>query len=322
MPNQILIVQFFLTMMVVVSRHSVSLADTSVFTTHGSITSSHTLIPNQGLKVMWWNIDCGYESSAPKLKDNLKTTNLEANLINLSQSKYKPDVLILGEYCPTTMSEHDQNALKNTYQHNYHLARNIPEHRTSSGRVNQRNGFLILSDYPFEILKEEMLLASKDRPDLESDRMYLLFKVIKNKKQFLINPVHLVNPWRDIYKESGKIKTFIEITSGSENKNAVQILNLINKFHENRINNIPYLIIGDFNSPGSIKGFSGWGFKTVRSELTPLLLNHEYTFIGNQVFPSTNLDHAFGYSLTSSYAQVWPLDGARHLPIYVVIDTE
>lgn len=299
-----------------------NLEELQKFTSIESITSQHTTIPTDGFKVIWWNIDCGLESSEVKIRSDLQTTNLESNLKSLSSSIYKPDVLILGEYCPYSMSNDDQQFLKNSFRHNYHLERNIPRFTTSSGGVNQRNGFLILSDYSIEILKEEVLYASADNSDSRSNRKYLLFKIRKDNQDYMINPVHLVNPWREVYNNSGLFSTFSEITYGSQNANSIQIKNLIDKYKNNKVDGTPYLMIGDFNSPGSLAGFSGWGFSQINKNLTRLFSGHENTFIGDGVFPSTNIDHAFGYFLNSLYAEVWPLDGSRHLPLYLVIDAQ
>ncbi len=301
---------------------SIASADTSMFTTYNPILPTHTSIPTSGLKVVWWNIDCGLESSEQKISGHLQTTNLERNLKELSISEFKPDVLILGEYCPYSMSDTDQTLLKNTFKYNYHLERNIPQFKTASGGVNQRNGFLVLSDYRIRILKEEVLFANLNSAESKDNRKYLLFKVTKDDQDYLINPVHLVNPWRDIYKKSGLFSTFNELAYGEQNPNAIQIQNLIEKFKDNKIEGTPYLMIGDFNSPGSISGFSGWGFKQLQNNLDKLFPGHEDTYLGDGPFPATNIDHAFGYSLNAPYTMIWPLDGSRHLPLYVVIHGE
>ncbi len=292
------------------------------FTSVDQIENEVANIPKKGLKVVWWNIDCGLETSEVKIRSNLRTTNLEANLKKLTSSSFKPDVLILGEYCPYSMSEEDQRFLKDAFKDNHHVERNIPRFTTASGKVNQRNGFLILSDYPIDVLKEETLHAKEDKSDSRSDRKYILFKVQKNNQDFMINPVHLVNPWREIYNNDGLFGTFSEITYGSQNLNSIQIKNLLAKYNENKLSNTPYLMIGDFNSPGSLSGFSGWGFNQLNKQMDRLFSGHDDTFIGDGVFPSTDIDHAFGHSLESLYAEIWPLDGSRHLPLYVVIDAQ
>jgi endonuclease/exonuclease/phosphatase family metal-dependent hydrolase len=285
-----------------------------------SLNIDHTNIPNQGLKVVWWNIGCGLETSEIKTRADRNTTNLELNLIRFSESEYKPDVLIIGEFCPYTMSNSDQAKLKSLYRNNIHIERNIPQFRTSSGGINQRNGFLILSDSPIDLVSDEVLSATADFKESRDDRRFIVFKLQKNNKFFYINPVHLVNPWRAIYASKGVLGTAAELTSGDSNPNALQIKNLIAKINEFKIQNLPFLTIGDFNSPGSIYGFSGYGFSLMSRNMTKLRDGYDITFLGDGPFPETDIDHAFGLNVKSTYNAVWPLEGSRHLPIYLVID--
>jgi hypothetical protein len=276
-------------------------------------------IPESGLKIMWWNIGCGLETGDVKKKSELKTTNLELNLIRLSNSNYKPDVMILGEYCPYTMSKKDQSELEKSYKYNFHLERNIPLVKTASG-INQRNGILILSDYKVETLVNEVLFSTSSKTESVHNRKYLLVKIIKNKKEYFINPVHLVNPWRDLYEKKGKLGVFSELTSGDQNSNAVQIKNLIENYNKYLDTKALFMSIGDFNSPGSIFGFSGFGYNQMSLIMKPLMLGHKSTFLGDGPFPASDIDHAFGINIKSLYSEVWPLEGSRHLPIYLVID--
>lgn len=286
---------------------------------NGTITSAHKNIPSSGLKIVWWNIGCGLETGIKKIKENPQTTALEENLILLANSPIKPDVLILGEYCPYSMSTQDQNQLIGSFKNYYHLERNIPYRKTSEGKVNQRNGFLILSDLDISVLEQETLFATKDSSKSNDNRMYLLFKVQKDGKDFLINPVHLVNPWRELFNEQGIFGVFAELTSGAENKNAVQIANLLEKYNTHSQAGVPYIIVGDFNSPGRIMGVSGFGYNLLSKSMIPLMHNNDITFVGEGAFPASNIDHAFGVNTDSTYAKVWPFAGSLHLPIYLVI---
>lgn len=283
------------------------------------LTHHHTNIPDQGLKVVWWNIGCGLETSETKTRADRNTTNLELNLIRFSESEFKPDVLIVGEFCPYTMSNSDQAKLKSLYRNNIHIERNIPLFRTASGGVNQRNGFLILSDSPIKLIRDEVLSVTADLKESRGDRRFVVFELKKNNKNFYINPVHLVNPWRAIYASKGVLGAAAELTSGDSNPNSLQtrnLISLINGFDQN----VPFLTIGDFNSPGSIYGFSGYGFSLMSRNMTKLRRGYDMTYLGEGPFPATDIDHAFGLNVKSTYDAVWPLEGSRHLPIYLVID--
>lgn len=284
-----------------------------------ALTDRHVNIPEQGLRVVWWNIGCGLETSETKTRADRNTTNLELNLIRFSESEFKPDVFIIGEFCPYTMSDSDQSKLKSLYKNNLHIERNIPLFRTASGGVNQRNGFLILSDSSIKLIRNEILPATADLKESRDDRRFVVFELEKNNKTFYINPVHLVNPWRTIYSNQGVLGAAAELTSGDSNPNSLQIANLIsmiNSFDQS----VPFITIGDFNSPGSIYGFSGYGFSLMNRNMTKLRRGYDMTYLGEGPFPATDIDHAFGLNLKSTYDAVWPLEGSRHLPIYLVID--
>lgn len=277
-------------------------------------------VPKKGLKVVWWNIDCGLETTPEKIQNNLKTTNLESNIIALASSEYKPDVLILGEYCPYSTSKKDQEVIINSFKYSHHIERNIPKFTTSNGRVNQKNGFLVLSDYPMEQVMNERLWSKKDRSASQDDRRYLLFSIVKEEKTYFINPVHLVNPWREIYNNKGKFKVFSEVTMGNSNANALQVDQLIYNFNRYVPVDSSFLMVGDFNSPGSLMGFEGYGYKRLRQSFLVSSMSHQPTFKGDGPFPPCDLDHAFGQNLRFAYSEVWPLQGSRHLPLYVVIE--
>ncbi len=282
--------------------------------------AKHTNIPSTGLKVFWWNIGCGLESSELKNKDKKNTTVLELNLIALSKASFKPDVLILGEFCPYTMSLDDQNAIKSFYKNNIHIERNVPKFKTSNGGLNQRNGFWILSDMPIELKVDEILHAQENSEQSHEDRKFVVVKVLKNNKIYFINPVHLVNPWRSIYAKQGLIGAGVEVTLGQKNANAVQTRNLIQKLKKFDAQSHPFLTIGDFNSPGNIYGLSGYGYSLMANSFIKLRSDFEPTFLGDGQIPASDIDHAFGLNLQASYAQVWPLEGSRHLPLYLVIN--
>lgn len=274
----------------------------------------------EGLKVFWWNIGCGLETYEIKKKDKLQTTELERNLINLSKSEYKPDVLILGEYCPQYMSDKDKNQLLGHYRHSFHLQRNIPKNSSFSRGGTSGNGLLILSNYPMSVLKNEVLYGNESNKEDKDNRKYLLFKLTKDNREYYINPVHLVNPWRKLYDNLGTLGVFNELTSGESNSNAIQIKNLIQKY-ENYIHRVEkFLTIGDFNSPGSIYGFSGFGYRLMANYFDSLFRGYVNTFLGEGPFPASDIDHAFGVNVRVNYATVWPLQGSKHLPLYVVID--
>lgn len=318
MPNRLIVI---IASILLAPLFCYSKASIHNFRTIEPISSMHYKIPKNGLSVFWWNIGCGLESSQIKVKEDLQTTSLEINLINLSNLELtKPDVLILGEYCPFSISDKDQKNIISAFKHSYHLDRNIPEFKTRSGGVNQKNGFLVLSDYDIDLSALDTLYAQSSNQPTNDDRSFLVFKIVKEGVAYHVNPVHLVNPWRELYKSEGAWKAIKEITKGVSNTNAIQVANLKQKISEYKKESDLFLSIGDFNSPGSLIGFSGYGYKLMSNFMNALMPDHAITFLGDGPFPATNIDHAFGTNIKTLYSKVWPLEGSRHLPIYLVID--
>lgn len=310
------IVAFFLPLTVGLSR---SLANNYDLELNDNLSERHMSIPNSGLKVMWWNIGCSLEAAEKKFAEK-NTTNIERNLLAMSQSNYKPDVLILGEFCPYHMSSQDQNALKSLYRYSDHIEANVPQHVGSDGKINVRNGFLILSNFSISRVKNETLPAKTNAQESKDDRRFVVYQITKGNKDYFINPVHLVNPWRKIFADKGLFGAALEITGGRDNSNAVQVQNLKSKIEASGFQSERFLSIGDFNSPGSLKGFSGYAYKLMSDFMDTLKRSHTPTFVGEGSFPASDIDHAFGANIQPLYSEVWPLEGSRHLPIYLVID--
>lgn len=273
--------------------------------------------PEDAIKVMWWNLDCA--TNVTSIKGKNYKSNLEKNILDVVDSKIRPDILVLGEYCPYYISNEFSKALNAKYKYKHHLVRNIPEFRTTSGKTNERNGILVLSDHPLSLVIEDTLYADEaQRSNNNKNRKYILFQIKTGQKSFFLNPLHLYNPWRNFYSDHGILATFFEIEGGTENPNAQQGRQLLSKNQSYVPKDSSLLIIGDFNSPKSFYAVDGYVYKLIRSHYDSLVLDSADTFISAGAFQTASIDHAFGQNLISLYGRVLPLAGSGHLPIYVI----
>lgn len=274
---------------------------------------------DNSIRILWWNIDCGTATQRLSGHRNYKSV-LEKNILTLVNSAFRPDVLILGEYCPYYLDDNFESFLKSNYRYKHHLVRNIPQFRTSSGRINERNGIMVLSDYSLNIERESVLHGNEQQDSTDKrNRKYLLLSLKAHGEKIFLNPVHLFNPWRDYRNNHGLLATFFEIESGKNNANAIQGRQIVK-------NNLSYvekeeklLIVGDFNSPRSFYAVDGYVYKELSRNYVSLVDDLSDTYMGGG-FMNTIIDHAFGQNLQALYSKVWPLKGSGHLPVYIVIE--
>lgn len=275
---------------------------------------------NELLRVMWWNIDCATTTAKVNGSKSYKS-NLEKNILNILSSELRPEVLILGEYCPIYLSDNFEKVLQGKYKYKHHLERNIPQYKTSSGKTNQRNGIMVLSDHPLKLLADEPLYASNEK--LQNDkknRRYILLQIAKGSRKVYLNPLHLYNPWREYRAQYGLISTFMEIEGGSENPNALQGRQVVEKNLNYVSPESSLLVIGDFNSPKSFYAVNGYTYKALNNSFQSLIADTSDTYLDSGAFMSSSIDHAFGQNLKALYGRVLPLAGSGHLPLYLIVE--
>ncbi len=273
----------------------------------------------EAVRVMWWNIDCA--TSATKIRGQKSyKSNLEKNILDIINSDMRPNLLILGEYCPYYLSPEFAKTIFGKYKYNHHLVRNIPEFKTSSGKTNERNGIVVLSDYSLSPVIQEVLYADeKNKTNDKKNRSYLLLKVKNKFREFYLNPLHLYNPWRNFFSENGMFSTFFEIDSGTQNPNAQQGKQVIEKNMTYTAESDSLLIIGDLNSPKNFYKVDGYVYKMFNANYVSLIADTSDTFVSSSMFQSSAIDHAFAQNMNAVYGRVLPLAGSGHLPIYIII---
>lgn len=278
------------------------------------------------VKVMWWNVSCSSTRHLNQLsaqqRQNFSPSSSWENLNLILNSQFEPDVLILGEYCPSDFDSHTYENLAANYPYIHEVMRSNPD-------FGKRNGLRVFSKHPLEVQKKILLTNGAFSSNFLSDicqhtpvqdslwaRHLSILKVKSPKGDFTLAPIHLANPWREIAKCKGLLYTAREIYNGTRNVNYLQSLELINEIS----GDTPYLIIGDFNAPRqSGLFFNSNSYNRLTSSYgESLIFKNHPTFIDKRgKFPNASIDHAFGEGLNYEYGEVLPLSGSDHLPIIV-----
>jgi len=291
-----------------------------------------------GLKIMWWNVGCSSGSKLDSLTEDdrisIDPKNQWRNLTKLVQSdRLRPDVLILGEFCPSRFDEETYEAILAKFDHEYRLDK-INEEFTI------RNGFRAFSKYEIKDLEEGVLEAegfldsevmkncdseikSKNSDEFTSEsywsRPKVSFKVEHNKKDYKISPVHLSNPWSLMADCAGIWNMPKIIKRGVENANYIQAENVVTSFSEKEST----IVIGDFNAPKKFFGGSSNSYNILSEAFGPsAIMSDQFTYDDpRRRFPSLSIDHAFVSSdLSIKKGEVLPFAGSDHLPIYLVVE--
>ena len=277
-------------------------------------------------KVMWWNIACSstrFLSDLPaQQRINFSPESSWQNLRALIGSDFEPDILVLGEYCPSDFDHPTYEVLAENYSHIHRVVRSNPH-------FQKRNGLRVFSKFPIEI-KEELLLtdgqfASSYLNELcsgdvnTSDRVWSrkvsILKIQNSSNSFTLAPIHLANPWREIAR-CNPFYVLKAMYFDEENVNYLQTLDLISSVPTDDST----LLIGDFNAPkrGGIL-LDSKPYKELEDFYGPSLIRGGTpTFFDKRDrYPEASIDHAFSLVLDTSYGEVLPLSGSDHLPIMV-----
>lgn len=300
----------------------------------------------KSLKIMWWNVGCSSTKGLKALSDSDRSlvdpVNQWKNLKKLMQSeRLIPDVLILGEYCPSAFDDPTYKIIRSKYDFKYRLNKSNELHGI-------RNGLRVFSKSEITDIKEETLHAEsfvdseimktcdpevrKRNPKSfgeyvkfgENRKKYwnrpkISFQIEHNHKGYKIVPVHLANPWSLIKSCVGFWKTPGVIQNDIENANYVQAQQLVESFSDQDST----IIIGDFNAPKSILGGMSKSYSILSENFGPsVVFSESYTYSDpRRNFPAYSIDHAFVSSdINVKKGVVLPFAGSDHLPLYLVID--
>lgn len=292
-------------------------------------------IPEEGLKILWWNIACSSTKGLKGLNDevayNAQPKNLWQNLRVLIKSEQKPDLIVLGEYCPRAFDQATYDQMDALYPYKRAIQKMSPVYKN-------RNGMRIFSKVPFDTVEEGFIKSDEigNFPVLRDcdsttkngntafkqdfwKKAYTKVLVKFEGRAVSLLPVHLSNPWRIYRSCGGTFKAGVEILTGTENPNYSQAQDLIKKFQDEK----SFVVFGDFNAP---KGFFGSQSSTYRLLSSvwgeSLIVSYEETYVDLfSSFGSHAIDHAFASSdIRATFAEVIPFAGSDHLPLYFVIE--
>ncbi len=307
------------------------------FVYRGGAISSAPVISGEGLKVFWWNIGCsstkGLSSIPEALRPDFNPVNQWKNIEALvNDEQTRPDVLILGEYCPKYFQQKTYDLLKETYPHIHRLNK-------SNEAYKIRNGLRVFSKTRIKVLNEGVLQTGdfldssvmktcyeNKRGSISAkyfnkdfwERPLIELEIEKGEKKYKVSPVHLANPWVFIKNCIGYEVGF-ELISGENNPNYNQALQVVDYFSEKDST----VMIGDFNAAKSVFGSMSNPYYILEQAFGESVIeSEENTYIDRKVgLYSRSIDHAFvSEDLIVQDQKVLPFAGSDHLPIYIVVE--
>lgn len=292
----------------------------------------------ESLSVLWWNVQNG-ESSRIHEEDPL-THNVEALLM----SELKPDIILFGEYSQELFPKRLQQVLFELYPHSsksllkysdnlqtlgYGVFSNIPLEITATKTLNF---------YPSHLKDTEEIkqyLAQYTAADFRSDTFWYrnIYTLTHKQSGLNIIPVHLLNPWRQLFTVFGNgamggMRTLLQMAYGKDHPLVYQITEFKAYLSAN-YSNSKYVTLGDFNTPREVPLLANRNlFQSLQGELFDQLHTHPVkTWPGvssnlakyNQL--SMSIDHSFVSHLELDAKQgiVLPLKGSDHYPLRVCI---
>lgn len=295
-------------------------------------------VDETGLKVMWWNVGCsstrGLKELSERDRDLIDPVHQWSNIAELINSnRLRPDVLILGEYCPSAFDDPTYKLIRKKYKYKFRLNKSNPLY-------NIRNGLRVFSRYKIRdvqegVLKAESFVDSDLMQNCDAavkkrnpksfgkpafwNRPKITFKIRKDERTYKIAPIHLANPWSFVKSCAGIWKTPGVIKDDKTNANYLQAEQLVESFSEEE----SMILIGDFNAPKKILGGSSKTYRYLREFFGESAVASDlYTFDDpRRNFPAYSIDHAFvSGDLDVKNGVVLPFAGSDHLPIYIVVD--
>ncbi len=288
-----------------------------------------TLQNTRGLKVFWWNIHDGRPAKAP-------TPDLSKNLLTLINSELAPDILSFAEYQEQSIGSEALSELRAKYPFN--MSWSYPYH--------EGFGLALFSRYPITLTKISALDVASLSPmssdeqeqyrnfwcgsDIGCTRLFTSFDIDVLGNNIQIVPVHLFDVWRRYSQLNGRIKTAREIAFGKDNPLANQLSRFLNMLNEKLLPQVQVpatIVIGDFNIPRALVGVHPKMYKSLKQNLVEVFSEDTTSFPAKSAderghYPQMQIDHAFlAGNLQSSGAQILPLKGSDHYPIYMVVST-
>jgi hypothetical protein len=295
-----------------------------------NMTRLHKLSQVTGVRLFWWNVAWGSFN---------QNSDLDHNLIELTNSNARPDLMILGEYKDMILSQHTHNELKRHYPHQYFMSyspTDIVGVKVFSTRALTYHGIRNIPWYPINETDSSKQQAYynhwKTAAASEArfwDRSVGLFSFSHGGQTYTLAPVHLLEPWAALVSSEGRTDLIKSFFNDKLNPLANQIghLRRIIKNHAGGMQNV--LMIGDFNIPSSLYGMTPDIYKNLSQSMTEGFFGNPDTFPAESARHkvhgflkklSIKIDHALmGSSLDRIGGAAIHMRGSDHYPIYVVV---
>lgn len=289
---------------------------------------------SDSLRVMWWNIEQGRET--PRLGAPILSTHLT----RIIQSSLEPDLLILGEYVRTAISDTTYDLILSRYSDTAFLPYN---------ECDPTVGIFIASQLSFrslELEKAHWISEKASNKDTERknwfarlerhdpigaaqcsfDKPAIHVSLQWGMKHLSIFPIHLLMPWNLIRAEKTTFHSAWEVLRGKDNPLATQARSIRSKVNLalERSSADSALMIGDFNLPKTYGLVDSISFRDLTLGFTDAFdegAQHTFPTLSSQLEASTpklKIDHALTLGeIRAELAEVLQIQGSDHYPIYL-----
>ncbi len=291
------------------------------------------------VSILWWNTLGGGQLTRI-IKKNEGISPMDENLKMIASSEYSPDFIVLGEYIPSYFDQETVEVIKKYYPFEMYVPYSKAQHyegiqifskHAFNVKINSIDWVPITSNEEEKAKYRNKWIQVHKSKAKSFERPYAEVTSTINGVDFTFVPVHLCNPWpmmRAHFEHAGTVKTALSLWKGTDNPLYYQTKRLHFKIKKNLIeNNKQFLLFGDMNTPNEIEDFFIPNpFKNVSKQLNYLLKeNHQHSFpaasaVKYKDIQNFVIDHAFTYPKTKSKANILPLRGSDHYPLYIIYE--
>jgi hypothetical protein len=240
---------------------------------------------SEQIRVFWWNVAGEGFTKAPVIKVKKdqypywsQNGSVRGNLI-AHVKNHQPDIIIIGEFPGSKLTDYEIALPSYNYIQQipyYAGAKNFVTVFSRLPLIQIEDSILSIIDrWPGQISKNTKLANNHFWKSKHiTDRVFQLFQIQSDEGEFILAPIHLVNPWpaySKLYRTGNHAGagalSYLKVAKEqmlkgkvTKNKNGETIYNplqnqardLIYQLDNLQLNDEPLLIVGDFNSPSRI----------------------------------------------------------------------
>ena len=275
--------------------------------------------------IIWWNVArVGIDTHGAKIprskKEKSRNLLLVSQITKLAET-HSPEHFIMGEIVETAFPKSFWDKMRRIYHYHKFFSYNstYPEFgilvfsKTGPHKTIEKN----MPWYPAgreSEFKTKWLRPFSDDPH---SKTYVQLEYGVHKASYSLIPVHLMQPWMQIEKEFGVLKT-LDIMVNEANQPLIYQLASLLKF--TKMLTPPgqrFIVIGDFNFPKKILFRKTYAYSLISKNLDMLgktggTFKSSFLNLGTPL----DLDQVYGRGVRAQSLKVLKSKGSDHHPIY------